>query len=616
MIEPERPAPSAKGTLERRPLAHLLAYASEKKLTGSLVFGDPDDPVGVIVVKDGAPIRARAPAASDAGPPATAESARVWHALADLPSSTDFAYYEGFDALRGTPRVDVPALVAILRVLLRNPPAAHVRATIARIGPAALAIDPNVEFTDLDVDLGEGARAALEDLRQRPFTLAALRATAALSAHDELLVYGLLITKTAQLLAAGAPPESSIAPIGSSANLPDAPSSSELPAAAPIASAAEDVPDSSETKAAVARVRLTRASQKLTPLKEEPTVISSYDGRASVPPPVKPPTPVPPAHLEPAPAASARPNAAAPAPAPPAAVARNAQAPPPAVRRPAPGGPPRTQTKTAPPPPPPATSSSTPAIAARRQEILDRAASIDTQNYFQMLGIPEDLPTAQVQAAFIALAKKWHPDRLPAELANVREACGRVFSRLSEASSTLCDDEQRTRYMRLLTEGGAIPEDQEKIATVVEAATTFQKAEVMLKRGDLAKAEELCALAVRLDAQPDYVALLAWVESLKPANQSQEATRRLEATLTSAIEKSERCERAIFYRATLRKRLGDHRGAMGDFRRAFELNPRNLDAQREIRLFEMRLQRDGEATTKPQAAPPGKPSLIGRFFKK
>ena len=268
------------------------------------------------------------------------------------------------------------------------------------------------------------------------------------------------------------------------------------------------------------------------------------------------------------------------------------------------------QTQTAPPAEPAAKASSTQAIADRRKEILERAATIDTQNYFEMLGIPEDFPIAQVQAAFIALAKKWHPDRLPGELADVREACARVFSRLSEATSTLSDEEERKRYMRLLTEGGATPEDQQKIGAVIEAATSFQKAEVMLKRGDVVKAEELCALAVRLDSQPDYVAMLAWIEALKPANQSMDATARLEAVLTSAIEKSERCERAVFYRAMLRKRMGHAKAAVEDFRRAFELNPRNLDAQREVRIFEMR-QAAPSATD-----PKSKPSFMGRLFKK
>ena len=65
----------------------------------------------------------------------------------------------------------------------------------------------------------------------------------------------------------------------------------------------------------------------------------------------------------------------------------------------------------------------------------------------------------------------------------------------------------------------------------------------------------------------------------------------------------------------MRKKLGEIGPAIGDFRRAFELNPRNLDAQREVRLYEMRAQKD-EAKRQGDSKPPPKPSLIGRLFKK
>ena len=110
----------------------------------------------------------------------------------------------------------------------------------------------------------------------------------------------------------------------------------------------------------------------------------------------------------------------------------------------------------------------------------------------------------------------------------------------------------------------------------------------------------------------------ARIGGVSPASLST-AVRRLEAKLSEAIERSPKCERAIFYRGNLRKKLSDMKGAIADFRRAFELNPRNLDAQREVRLFEMRAQKELEAQRtggKVPEAPQSKPSFIGRLFKK
>ena len=96
--------------------------------------------------------------------------------------------------------------------------------------------------------------------------------------------------------------------------------------------------------------------------------------------------------------------------------------------------------------------------------------------------------------------------------------------------------------------------------------------------------------------QPEYMALLAWIEATRPGNSSEMATHGYIEQLTKAIALNENSERAHFYRAMLYKRLGLSREAMRDFRTVVERNPRNVDAQRELRLFNMR----GGTNTQPR----------------
>ena len=143
-----------------------------------------------------------------------------------------------------------------------------------------------------------------------------------------------------------------------------------------------------------------------------------------------------------------------------------------------------------------------------------------------MLDLARDATTDEVQNTFFALAKIWHPDRLPADLAPIRDACSRVFARMSEAHATLTDEAKRKHYMTLLADGSGSPETQETVAKVLEAATDFQKAEVCFKRGDLAQAELWCRKAAEGDpTQPSYRALLAWLTALKPENAAPEKTQ-------------------------------------------------------------------------------------------
>jgi tetratricopeptide (TPR) repeat protein len=268
---------------------------------------------------------------------------------------------------------------------------------------------------------------------------------------------------------------------------------------------------------------------------------------------------------------------------------------------------------------------------ARWEEILHRAASIDRSDYFAMLGVPRGASREDVEAAFFSLAKVWHPDRLPAELAGVRDTCSRVFARMSEAHSTLIDSQKRENYSLLLADGSGTPDAQAKVAKVIDAATTFQKAEVCLKRGDSAQAEALCRSALDDDpTQPDYLAMMAWLLASKPENQSPEKTAESVVMLTKAINMSNRCEKAYFYRGMLLKRVGKGEAAMRDFREAVELNPRNIDAAREVRLYRMRGGRvsnappqKGQSSLPPKrqsSLPPksedGKSGLFDRLFKK
>jgi curved DNA-binding protein CbpA len=243
------------------------------------------------------------------------------------------------------------------------------------------------------------------------------------------------------------------------------------------------------------------------------------------------------------------------------------------------------------PPPTPRSASTAPAalspeLTARRDAIVKRAESIDREDYFSMLGIAKEGPPGEVQSAYFALAKLWHPDRLPPELAGVRDAASKVFARMSEAFETLSDAMRRKRYLDVLKGGGGTPEEADQIQQIIDAATDFQRAEILWKKRDPG-AEEFINRAYKADPeQSDYIALYATVQLSKRAPDA--PVDDLIKLCDHAIENSERCELAYFCRATLKKRIGRIEGAMVDFKNAYELNPKNLDAAREVRLYEMR----------------------------
>ncbi|HTA92557.1 MAG TPA: DnaJ domain-containing protein, partial [Polyangiaceae bacterium] len=246
-----------------------------------------------------------------------------------------------------------------------------------------------------------------------------------------------------------------------------------------------------------------------------------------------------------------------------------------------------------------------PEQAAFKAEIRERAAR-GGESYYDILGVAPDAVAPVIQAAFFQLAKKWHPDRLGPDLRDVKDLATKVFSRMSEAHQILSDPTRRKEYDNVRKDGGGSAEEQEQVQRVIRAATAFQKAEVLVKRNNTSAALEEAKKALELDpSQADYIALLAWLEA-------SQLNPNLDDIL-ARIEKATRMEpnntRIRWYRGLLLKRLGKNGKAVGDFRFIVENDPRHLDAQREIRLYEMRraeMRRTGQKTPsdRPSGGPP------------
>ena len=280
-------------------------------------------------------------------------------------------------------------------------------------------------------------------------------------------------------------------------------------------------------------------------------------------------------------------------------------------------------------PPPEPVSAAAAAVDANdplRREAEERSKALK-QSYYEVLGVPQDAAPSAIASAYFQLAKRWHPDRLGAEYVDIRDTAMRIFARIGEAHQVLADAEQRKQYDELVKTGEGAAEEQEQVQKVLRAATNFQKAQVLLRRNNLPDAEE-AARAALADApdEADHIALVAWLESLKPGADLESKLREL----NRAVKMEEANLRARWYRGQLLKRVGRERQAIEDFRLIAEKDPRHLDAQREIRLFEMQ-QRNrkagGNAPPGERRSDPGQPrhsspppgdrsSFFGKLFKK
>jgi curved DNA-binding protein CbpA len=220
------------------------------------------------------------------------------------------------------------------------------------------------------------------------------------------------------------------------------------------------------------------------------------------------------------------------------------------------------------------------------RDIQNRFAAIDNENYYQMLAVDHVASDNAIHDAYVDLIKRFHPDRIPAELAPLRTYVDTIFRHLTEAKHTLLDPTKRKAYLKTVQGGGGTPAGDRKLAAVLTAALDFEKAEVLVRRKEWAQAITLLDKSIELSPEEaDYPALKAWVLLQRDGDAPREAILSL---ARKALSLNGYHEQALLTLAFLYKRNGDVAGAVKHFERVVELNPKHVEAARELRLARMR----------------------------
>lgn len=561
------PAPSATGTLAVTPLAHGLVYARNRRLSGSFELRSPDDRTGSIrlwrgriaAVKTTPPIAYLGAVLYELGlidtsvldatlleiaktkrlhgevlvergaidakqlfDGLTEQVCRKVHFLFGFPPESTYAFYDS-PPDETEPAVAVDALAAVWRGICDHPPERFVKEVISRVGPSALSM-----VNESAIDRGRlppEESALCELLIGRPLTIPQLRASTSLGgARVDLLVYLLVISKCVETVTgARAFPSTGALPVSSpSGRHSIGPISERAPLSGPASAPRIPVPPSSGSLPRTTPSGTPRMPSIRTPI-SIPRMQAVRSGSGSTPamPAVRP----------------SKMPVAAPSP-------------------PLDNGPRELPHAT----------------------IVERAAKVEEENYFDTLGVFEGASIEAVRAAYFRLAKLWHPDRITPDLIPLRAEIGKIFAHMTRAQQTLCDPDARRGY--LSSRGSkAAARPREEIVRDIDAALT---------KRDFQTAEEQSRALV--DADPDDAEALA-LESWAMAwagEASEEPLKVALVKLDRAVNLDRTCDRAVFYRGIVNKRLGNLPAAFRDFSRAVQLNPKHIDAEREVRIFEMR----------------------------
>ncbi len=600
------PAPAAEGTLSKTPFAHIVLYVVQRNMTGTLaVWPDIQDgrKEDRIFFENGYIVAARmveSAAALDRG-------LLPVFARAQAP----FVFYEGVNlvgnasgALVG--RVDAYALVtASVRGPVRED---AVEAVLSKFGTSPVRIKQGTDLARFQFTQKESS--FIEVMRAEPASIIDLMSAGGLPEKTaRKFLYLLAITKTIESYGAVAPSSSStrLPQTGGTSpaiRLPTSggtspgmkapgtnpaiklPPAKPTPAAAPASSAAEPAFEERLTFSIAEPEAVHVAQSAAAPLPDLPAAAGDMSFE-DMPMPSLPPAPS-------AAAAKKKSN-------PPVAAANL----PARVKKPAPPRPPQ----------PPMTMSQD--LAAKWQRLADRCVEIDGQNYLEMLGVQKDATSAIIREKYFELMKTFHPDRLPPEFSGLAEFVRTAFEHLTAANETLSDGDKRTAYIRGLAGGGGSPADERKMIHILEATVEHQKAEIMFKRREYAAALVHIENAIELNPEEaDYHAFRSWTLFSSSAEDDEAATEIMLKAADEAVRLNAGSDRTHYYRGLILRRAGRDPEAIGAFRKAAEINPRNTDAVREVRLADMREKKPTTEKSDKGGAASVAGGLLGKLFKK
>ena len=262
---------------------------------------------------------------------------------------------------------------------------------------------------------------------------------------------------------------------------------------------------------------------------------------------------------------------------------------------------------------PPAPPPTLPAPLRKRWSEISRfTAMLDRQNYFEMLGVKEASSPEEIRDRYLLLAKEWHPDKLPPELDPVRPWADEAFHLITLARDTLSDPSKRTEYINAMVHGGGTPAADRKLNALVDAAMAYQKVDVLVKRREWDEALSIVEANMRIaPKEADYPAMKAWILLNKHGVDDETHRADIDMYVRKALSLNPEHLHAHFVKANVYKRKGNHEKALIHFRKVAKLDPKNLEAVREVRVANMRLSRGRSSAPPPSHRGAG---IFGKLF--
>jgi len=224
-------------------------------------------------------------------------------------------------------------------------------------------------------------------------------------------------------------------------------------------------------------------------------------------------------------------------------------------------------------------------------KMLDKASDKET-TYFELLGVDELTPPAIIKRIYFKMAKVFHPDAKPnLYKGEIREKVESLFTKISEAYNTLSDPEQRRAYVERI-KSKVSEEQMEQASKAIQAEMEFNKAMILIRRGAFRDARPIMEEVIKLaPEEPEFRIHLAYCVF---KSEGVNSARKNAQIIENELQKRPKLAEGWFYLGVINRVMGELEKAKECFQKTLELEKYHQEAQRELRVIEMKLSERSE----------------------
>ncbi|OGP07588.1 MAG: hypothetical protein A3G39_01205 [Deltaproteobacteria bacterium RIFCSPLOWO2_12_FULL_43_16] len=227
------------------------------------------------------------------------------------------------------------------------------------------------------------------------------------------------------------------------------------------------------------------------------------------------------------------------------------------------------------------------------ENLTGKYLQLKTVNYFEALGINQDADNGSIKKAYFKLAKEYHPDKYHNSIAEVRAAASEIFTIINAAYNTLSNENARKTYEDSLKSGHRQDITQDA-ANIMNAELQFQKGKIALSRKDYKSAKESFEWAIKLNSgEEEYKSYLGWtIFNISPKDAAE--VSKAKEMIQDAISSNPKQDKAYYFLGVIYRVEGKLNEAEASFNKAIQKNPNIPEAVSELRLIQMRKEKEGK----------------------